>query len=207
MYSLNAKCAAQVGKCVLRKTLHLRKGGKQWRVKMLSMHGIVGQQMKARLKDRSLDYDTGRARLTFEIYGVLPEIPTGDLDIKIKKWREARSKDANAYYWALVNQIAGVIGATKDEIHAENVQKYGYFDDPPIVVTVPAKTDMGKIEGYWKLYKDNGQFKAYLRIRGTHEYDTAEFSRFLDHVIEDCKELGIETETPDELARMEGYIR
>lgn len=161
--------------------------------------------MRARLKDLSRDYVTGKARLTFEVDGVLPEIPDGDLDVKVKKWREARSKDANSYYWVLVNQIAAVIGATKDEIHAENVQRYGYFDDPPIVVTVPAKTDMNKVEGYWKLYKDNGQFKAYLRIRGTHEYDTAEFSRFLDHVIEDCKELGIETDTPDELARMEGY--
>lgn len=163
--------------------------------------------MKARLKDIARDYMTGKARLTFEVDGALPEIPEGDLELKIKRWKEKRSLDANGFYWHLVNEIAGVIGATKDEIHAENVQKYGYFDDEPIVVTVPSKTDMAKIQGYWKLYKDNGEFKAYLRIRGTHEYDTAEFSRFLDHVIEDAKDLGIDTATPDELARMEGYTK
>lgn len=143
--------------------------------------------------------------MTFEVDGALPEIPEGDLDLKLKKWRDARSKDANSYYWAVVNQIAAVIGATKGEIHAENIQRYGYYDDPPIVVTVPSKTDMSKVDGYWKFYKESDKFKAYLRIRGSHEYDTLEFSRFLDHVIEDAKELGIETETPDELARMEGY--
>ena len=161
--------------------------------------------MKGRLKDLSRDYMTGKARLTFEVDGALPEIPEGDIDLKIKKWRESRSKDANAYYWAVINQIAAVIGATKDEVHYENVLRYGYFDDPPIVVTVPAKTDMARVDGYWKFYKENGQFKAYLRVRGSHEYDTAEFSRFLDHVLEDARELGIEVETPAELARMEGY--
>ena len=163
--------------------------------------------MKARLKDISRDYVTGKARLTFEVDGALPELPEGDLDLKVKKWREARSKDANAYYWALVNQIAGAVGATKDEVHAENIQRYGYFDDPVIVITVKDHVDMGKIDGYWKYIKGNGTYKSYLRIRGSHEYNTAEFSRFLDHVIEDAKELGIETETPDELARMEGYTR
>lgn len=162
--------------------------------------------MKARLKDRNLDYITGKARLTFEVEGALPEIPEGDLDVKIKKWREARSKDANAYYWALVNQIAGAVGATKEEIHSQNIQRYGYFDDPPIVITVKTHVDMDRIDGYWKFLKGSEHFNAYLRIRGSHEYNTLEFSRFLDHVIEDAKELGIETETPDELARMEGYI-
>lgn len=165
--------------------------------------------MKARIKDLSRDYITGKARLTFEVDGALPEIPTGDLDLKVKKWREARSKNANAYYWLLVNQIAAIVGATKDEVHHENVLRYGYHFDPLSPIMVTAKADMGKMDGYWQYIKDieteNGLFKVYLPIRGTHTYDTSEFSRFLDHVIEDAKELGIETETPDELARMEGY--
>ena len=165
--------------------------------------------MKGTLIDKTRSYTTGKARLTFEVDGNLPEIPEGDLDIRVKKWREARSRDANAYYWALTNQIAGIVGATKDEIHYENVLRYGYFYDPLSPIVVTAKADMRQIDGYWKYIKDmeteNGLFKVYLPMRGSHTYDTAEFSRFLDHVIEDAKELGIETETPEELARMEGY--
>ena len=37
---------------------------------------------------------------------------------------------------------------------------------------------------------------------GSSCYNTAEFSRLLDEIISDAKELGIETATPDEIALM-----
>ena len=39
-------------------------------------------------------------------------------------------------------------------------------------------------------------------IKGSSEYDTGEMSRFIDGVISECKELGIQTMTPDEIEEL-----
>ena len=37
---------------------------------------------------------------------------------------------------------------------------------------------------------------------GSSTFDTKEMSHFIDMIVTDCEELGIETATPDELARL-----
>lgn len=39
-------------------------------------------------------------------------------------------------------------------------------------------------------------------IKGTSEYDTKEMSVFIDGVVSEAKELGIQTETPEEIERL-----
>jgi hypothetical protein len=39
-------------------------------------------------------------------------------------------------------------------------------------------------------------------MRGSHTYDTREMSRLIDGTVEEAKELGIETLTPEQLERM-----
>ena len=39
-------------------------------------------------------------------------------------------------------------------------------------------------------------------IKGSSEYDSAEMAHFIDRIVEEAQELGIETATPDELERM-----
>jgi hypothetical protein len=38
--------------------------------------------------------------------------------------------------------------------------------------------------------------------KGSHLYDTKEMSRLIDYIVEEAKDLGIETMTPDDVARM-----
>ena len=75
-------------------------------------------------------------------------------------------------------------------------------DDGYITVTVKSEVDMSKIDGHWKFYKSNGKFSSYMMIKGSSQYDSAEMAKFIDHIVQEAKELGIETLTPDELARM-----
>ena len=85
------------------------------------------------------------------------------------------------------------------------LQKYGsiYEDDGGhITITVKKTVDMTKVSGHWKFIKDNGTFASYLMIKGSSEYNTAEMAHFIDHIVEEAQELGIETATPDELERM-----
>ena len=129
----------------------------------------------------------------------------GELSISLKRWRKKRSLDANAYVWVLMSKIASALGTSKDEVYEEFLQKYGiiYEDENGyITVTVKSTVDMSKITGHWKRYKDNGKFISYLMIKGSSEYDTAEMSQFIDRVVEEAKDLDIETLPPDEIARM-----
>lgn len=45
-------------------------------------------------------------------------------------------------------------------------------------------------------------YRTYLMLRGSHTYDTKEMSVLINGLVEECKEQGIETLTPDELRRM-----
>ena len=124
----------------------------------------------------------------------------------LKEWKQKRSLDANGYLWVLCTEIARVVGSSKDEVYEEMLQKYGVIyrdeDGNCIAVTLKSTIDISKVDGHWKFYDSNGKFSAYLMIKGTSEYDTSEMAHFLDMVVEEAKELGIQTETPDEIARM-----
>lgn len=128
-----------------------------------------------------------------------------NLDVEIKKHREKRSLDANAYAWVIMSKIAHVIGSSKEEVYEEMLHRYGvlYEDsDGYIAVTVKSSVDMKKVDGHWQLIRDNGNFKAYAMIKGSSQYNTKEMSCFIDGIVSDAKELWIETLPPEELERM-----
>lgn len=163
-----------------------------------------------KLTGASRTFDKKHIILTFEVDGVsrqlIDSIKTEDrLRIKVVKYREKRSLDANAYAWVLMTKISDVVSSSKEEIYEEMLQRYGtcYEDENGFVtITVKKSVDMSKIEGHWKLCGGNDKFNSYLMIKGSSEYDTAEMSRFIDHIVQEAQELGIETATPDELERM-----
>lgn len=141
-------------------------------------------------------------------YRHLEEMQKHDnLSIKVTKYRQKRSLDANAYCWVVITKIANHpdIKSSKEEVYEEMLQKYGYLyqdEEGYIPVTVKTGVDMSKIEGHWKFYKSNGKFDSYLMIKGSSEYNTAEMAHFIDMVVQEAKELDIETLTPIELERM-----
>ncbi len=168
-------------------------------------------EVKAELKAVARDWISKRFQLTFEVEGdvtnALDSITGKILRLTAKQWKEKRSLDSNAYMWVLTDRIAQELGSTRDEEHKRQVLTYGFVDitdDGAIIITLHSKVDVDLIDGYWRLYKQSGdgRFKSYMRIKPTHEYDTKEMSDFLEHIIEEAKELGIETATPEELERM-----
>ena len=58
-------------------------------------------EAKGTLKDVSMDWKTGRMRLTFElesdVSSLIDKMKDKPLRITVKQWREKRSLDANAY--------------------------------------------------------------------------------------------------------------
>lgn len=156
------------------------------------------------------DFETKGILVTLSLTDVpVQELQTfkamDQLSVSIKKYHKKRSLDANAYCWVLCSKIAEMVNSRKDEIYEQMLQNYGsYYEDENgyLAITVKSSVDMSKVDGHWKFLKSNGLFSSYLMIKGSSEYDSAEMSRFIDCIVTEAKELGIPTETPDEIARM-----
>ena len=58
-----------------------------------------------------------------------------------------------------------------------------------------------------RIMDDGKSYRVYLLLRGSHTYNTAEMSSLIDGTVQDAKEQGIETATPDELERMKQQWR
>ena len=130
-------------------------------------------------------------------------------NIEIKKHREKRSLNANAYAWVLIEKIAEKMKMSKDEIYKRMLQDYGTIatddDGRKVIFSLKADIDVSKYFKYFKFLGDSkdGKYKHYYVIKGSSEYDTEEMKRFIDGIVQDCQMLGIETMTPEELAKLE----
>lgn len=132
------------------------------------------------------------------------------LSIKAVKKRRKRSLDSNAYAWALISQIANIVGTTKEEIYGQMLQKYGQpqldEDGQAVLITVLSKVDVARYGIYAKKVGEgvlNGKdYISYMVLRGSSTYDTKEMSIFIDGVVFDAKELGIDTIPKVELEQM-----
>lgn len=163
--------------------------------------------MKGRIIDYSMSFG-GKQRITLELdtdfregYEALKEAV---VEISIKKWRAKRSKDANAYFHVLVNEIAAARGLSDDEVKIDLVTQYGTYarDDEGMIVAfkLPASVDVDTIYPYTRMYKEveeNGKcFKCYAVYKPTREMDTKEMSHLIEGAITVAQELNIDTDTP-----------
>lgn len=134
-----------------------------------------------------------------------------DISVEIKKYREPRSKDANAYFHLLVNKIADTIGESDDEVKQKLVLQYGtYARDEDGQVLGAMLPTAAKIEAYYpyaKWYKsmtvNDKEYDCYLFYKRSHELDTKEMSRLIDGTVYEAQRLGIDTDTPGMKARYE----
>ena len=168
--------------------------------------------MKGRLLDFSFGFNR-KQRVTIELDSDFREgfdaLKGTDLEIKIKKWRAKRSLDANAYFHVLVNEIAMTKGLSDDEVKRALVVDYGTVarDDDGMVIgfKLPASVSVDDIYPYTRLYKqveENGRlFNCYLVYKRSSAMDTKEMSHLIDGAVSEAKELGIDTDTPEQKAR------
>lgn len=129
-------------------------------------------------------------------------------NIDIKKHREKRSLNANAYCWVLIEKIAEKMKLSKEDIYRRMLADYGTIavdsEGKKVIFSVKANIDVSKYFKYYKFLGDSKdkQYKHYYVIKGSSEYDTEEMKRFIDGIVQDCEMLGIETMTPEEIARL-----
>lgn len=153
----------------------------------------------------------GKFRVTFEVDSV-DELNGlgGTLNIVVKKLTYRRSLNANKYFHLLVGRIADCQHISKARAKNILLGKYGQreiFDDGPLIISVISEVDMLEREdlhcvaaGYGTV--NDKEFTHWAVIRGSHTYDNKEMSALIDGTVEDAKEMGIETLSPDEIERL-----
>lgn len=132
------------------------------------------------------------------------------LAFEVKEHKETRSKDANAYFHVLVDKIAKALNRSTDGVKADLVLQYGAMDktahNETVGVKVPKGTQITNYYPYARWFKttfENGrEFDCYIFYKRTHTMDTGEMAKLIDGTVQEAKELGIETKTPEQIAEM-----
>lgn len=127
---------------------------------------------------------------------------------EVKEFREKRSLRANRYLWELLGQMGAVLQKDKEDLYLEYIRKYGQFRDftlePGTVETFcVAWHALGTGWPTEKVdYTQDGSMIIVRAYYGSSQYSTKRMSMLLDAVVADAKDLGIDTETPEEQAKM-----
>ena len=160
--------------------------------------------MRARNCKISRDFTTGKWSVSFDIDR--PEdIPQGELDLTIKPYKPKRSLSANAYMWVLVGKLADKTGLPPDEIYRNAIRAVGISQ----LMVVNARA-VSTIDHVWQAYglgwftervDEDKDGEVILRCYyGSSSYDRKQMAALIDYIVQDCKAMGIETLTEQELS-------
>lgn len=152
----------------------------------------------------------GKQRVTVEIDNDFSEAFDGlygqELDIEIKKHRRRRSLDANAYAWVLIDKIIAALSLDKVTVYRMMIREIGGVSET-VCVKVEAAEKL--ITGWehnglgWSSETMSSKLPGCVNVilyYGSSMYDTAQMSRLIDRLVSEAKELGIPTDTPEQIA-------
>lgn len=148
--------------------------------------------------DKASEFD---ARKLFLQYRDSPK----KLNLTVKPRRNKRSLEANDFMWALCQGIAEALRTTREEVYRRHIHDYGACYTA--TVAAAAAEPMAKAwcsNGIgWLSEAQNNYDGTYtlLFFPGSSTYDTAQMSRLIDSLVEECDDLGLECQlTPEERA-------
>ena len=172
-------------------------------------------ELTGKIESLNIDFLTGKAKLTLEInekpmvkqlYDELNQCEK--LSIRIGKYRKKRSLDANAYCWTLMDKLAEKLNTTKEEIYRNAIREIGGVSETVCVKdeAVECLCDKWSQNGLgWQTDTFQSKIEGCTNVilyYGSSTYDTAQMSRLIENIIQDCEAVGIETKTDEEIANM-----
>ena len=125
-----------------------------------------------------------------------------DKIFEIKEHKDKRSLSQNAYAWKLIMELGNVLRKSKEEVYLQMLKDYGQSEIVSILSSINPK-------GYFKYYESVGtgivndkEFTHYKIYKGSSEFDRREMSIFIDGIIHECHQLGINTLTKEEILKL-----
>ena len=130
------------------------------------------------------------------------------LSIEIKPYRERRSLDANAYFWVLCDKLAEKLRKGKTELYRELIRDIGGVSETVCVVNSAVERFCANWQAKglgWQTETAESKIEGCTNVTvyfGSSTFDRDQMARLLDLTIQECREQGIPTETPEEIARL-----
>lgn len=151
----------------------------------------------------------GKLKVTFEVdkgkLDAIQGLPDKVLDMTIKDHREKRSLDANAYCFVLIGKLAEKLGIPKDEVYRNAIREIS----SNYITACYQDKDIEQLKATWERNGLGWQVETFpSKVKGctnvnmyygSSVFDSKQMSQLLDGIIEDCKAVGIETRTPQEI--------
>ena len=129
------------------------------------------------------------------------------LSFELKKYRKKRSLDANAYCWVLCDMIAKELSkeviTTKEEVYKEAIMQIGRFT--PFIVEERALENFKRVwekQGLGFTVQEVARKDKRVRVNGYYgssSYDSKEMSLLIEWIIQEAKQLGLETKSKNEI--------
>ena len=164
------------------------------------------------ITDIGLDYKTRKAKISLLLdtnsLDIIEELKNENkLDIDIKKHRKKRSLNANAYFWKLLTEYSEEKGIDTIDEYKERVKRLGIFrvsrvETKDVETYKKSWENWGTAwfcEIYDTEYLGNIEFKILHLYYGSSSFNSKQMSRLINDLVEDCKEVGIETKPENEI--------
>jgi len=127
------------------------------------------------------------------------DLSKADVNVEIKKAAKKRSRDANAFAWVLIDQIAEKTGIPKSEVYRKTIREIGGVSE---IACVRDKAVERLCEGWqknglgWQTETTKSKIPGctcVILYYGSSMYDTAQMSRLIDLLIQEAEQQGIPT--------------
>lgn len=127
--------------------------------------------------------------------------------VEIKKASKAKSRDANAYCWVIIDKIAEKTGISRSEVYRHAIKEIGGVST---TVCVQDKAVDRLREGWekngigWQTDTLKSRIDGCTNVilyYGSSVYDSRQMARLIDSLVQEAEALGIPT-YPDEVERM-----
>ena len=169
------------------------------------------------LSNIAISYATGKPVLSVEVnegstlFQMFDELKTAEkLSIKIGRFKKKRSLDANAYCWTLIGKLAEKLNIPRTDIYRQAIKEIGGNSD---TVCIQDKAVQSLCDGWqrngigWQTETMPSKIEGCTNVvlyYGSSTYDTAQMSRLINNIVEECKLQGIETKSKEELDSLLG---
>lgn len=172
-------------------------------------------KLNGKIVDVSLDFLTHKPKIVIQLTSqqdILSEefnkLQQEELlEIEFDKPKKKRSLNANAYCWVLIGKIAEVLGNTKEEVYREYIKHKGIYR----IITI----EQAAVPTFQKVWEERGLgwlcetsetkiagLVDVIAYYGSSSYNTKQMANFIDYIVQEAKDLGIETLSPVEIQRL-----
>lgn len=152
----------------------------------------------------------------FPTLRMVDELHDEKLSVKICKATKKRSLDANAYYWLLLGKLSKALEISNQHCHNLMLRRYGVleeFDGQTVYWVIPDTDEASKKADEAEEYhikptsnvregNDGLMYRTYLLLKGSHDYSKEEFSRLVNGLVDECRQMGIETKSDEEISSL-----